>query len=125
MTAPTPAPELEAEAPESPLSDASIRDAIAAEFASRPQPRQITLGELYAQFSELVLSHVRGRRIVEFQTEANAVRVLELALMWALNNRNQGGPAMETGFPTSVIGEGDEPAGPEPHETIEALPDEA
>lgn len=106
------------------LSDEEIMRRIEAEIASRPAPRQITIGE---QFTELVglVGSVTGKltpRGVKV-SEQTATKILELTLFWALNTR--GGPAPS--ILPSEVGEGDEePEGgfPLPAEIVEAAPDQ-
>lgn len=123
--------ETQAETPaEGPtMSDDEIRAAIQAEFQSRQarQPRQVSIVELFQQGVALIASATgkdqtaRGPRV----SEQTAVRLYELTLMWALQNRNQGG-----GIP-SVIADNEietEPIGsdlPTAHEIIEAVEDDA
>lgn len=107
------------------LSDEEIMRRIQNEMASRPQPKGVTIGELFVQLSSLVASatgktYANGPRI----SEQSAVRVLELTLMWALNNR---GGASHDILPEEMGGSGEEPEyeAPDPSEVIEASADQS
>lgn len=128
----TPVVEAEAEEAQAEVqqpSDEEIMAAINAEIASRQAasaPRQVTIAELFEQGVALIASatgkNFRGG--VPRVTEQTAVRIYELTLMWALNNRGQGGT------PGILSNEeiGTEPIGddlPTPNEIIEAAPDAA
>lgn len=95
------------------LSDEAIRDAIAAEFASRPEPKKRTLSDLYTDGVMLVCGAM-GYPRARLKTEANAIRLYELTLMWALNNRDQTAPNI---LPEEIGGTS-EPDLPAAHETI-------
>jgi hypothetical protein len=91
----TPAASTEAPAQEI-VSDEDILARIQAEFANRPQPRQVTVSELFQQGIALVAS-ATGKTFrggIPRVTEQTAVRVYELTLMWALNTRGNPGPAI-------------------------------
>lgn len=121
MTAPVSDPVVE---DVSTLSDEEIMRRIEAEMASRPGPRQITIGE---QFTELVglVGSVTGKltpRGVKV-SEQTATKILELTLFWALNTR--GGPAPSI-LPSEVGESGEEPVDefPIPTEVVEAAVDQ-
>lgn len=107
------------------LSDEEIMARIQKEMASRPQPRSISIAELFQQMAALVASatgksYATGPRV----TEQSAVKLMELSLMWALNNR---GGASHDILPSEVGESGEEPEyeAPEPTEVIEAAADQS
>lgn len=126
----TPAPEAD-EAPQEPtgaltqqMTDEEIMAAIQAEQAKNAArssaPRQVSLQDLYFQITALVKTEARLPRAGKL-SEASAVKLLELSLMWALNTRNQPAPILteEPDFPVQEIGESSEADdGPTPNEEI-------
>lgn len=121
MTAPTSDPVVE---DVTLLSDEEIMRRIEAEMASRPAPRQITIGE---QFTELVglVGSVTGKltpRGVKV-SEQTATKILELTLFWALNTRGAPGPSI---LPEEMGEGGEEPVNefPLPTEVVEAAVDQ-
>jgi hypothetical protein len=72
------------------VPDDEILRRIQAEMANRPAPRKVTIQELFEQGVALVASatgkNYRGG--IPRVSEATAVKVYELSMMWALNNRD-------------------------------------
>jgi hypothetical protein len=102
------------------MSDQEIWDAIEAEKAARaasypPAPRQVSLQDLYFQITALVKAEARLPRAGKL-SEQSAVKLLEMALMWALNTRNAPAPVLND-IPTEEIG-GSGEEGPTPDEAI-------
>lgn len=110
-----------------PVSPADMVEALQNEFAKREQPKRITISELFNQNVALVAAATGktfGRNQPPRVSETSAVRILELSLMWALNNR--------TGQPSHDILPEDEGEAEEgvvlpvnPDETIEAADDQS
>lgn len=77
-------------------TDEEIRAAIAAEFARRPAApqRQISFQQLFEEGVALVAS-ATGRRLRTNEvrvSEATALKLFELSMMWVLNHRGQATP---------------------------------
>lgn len=91
------------------MSDEDIMAAIQAQTAANRAaaaaagPRPISLQDLYFQMTALVKTEARlpGRGKL---TEQSAVKLLELALMWALNTRNNPTGVLNDEIPTEEIG---------------------
>jgi len=74
------------------MTDEEIMAAIQADMASRPappEPRKVTIRELFQQGVALVASSTgkQFRNGVPTVSENTALKLYELTLMWALNNR--------------------------------------
>ena len=105
------------------ISDTELLARIQSEFANRPPapPRRITIAEMYQQAAALICSAM-GYRTTRLKSETTAVRIYELTLMWALNNKGTE-PSHDILDPEEIgdTSEGaDEAPAPEPNETIEA-----
>jgi len=112
--------EAPAEAPaQEKLSDTEIMERIKAEWAKRPAPAKVSISDIFDQSVALV-AHATGRRSVlgPRVSEQTAVKLYELALMWALNNRDR----TDTGsiIPTQELsgGPGEAREAPEPNEAL-------
>lgn len=70
-------------------SQADMLARIQGEFANRPASPRVTLQELYDQLIALVASATgkRYRNGIPQLSENSAVKLMELTMMWALNNR--------------------------------------
>ena len=97
------ATEPEATEPSDEEVQAAIAEAIAenqAKYAAAN--RQISVTDLYDEFTQLILAKVKGTRYAEFRTEQSAIKVFELTLFWAMNNRQQPAPVPQ--IPTVEVG---------------------
>lgn len=91
----TRAPEAPVEETEpAPVTDAEIMAAVNAEMArtqaAYSEPKRVTVSELFQQAVALVASATGKsfRNGVPIVSETSAVKLYELTLMWALNNRS-------------------------------------
>lgn len=96
------------------MTDEEIMAAIQAETAKNASrltppeaPKQVSLQDLYFQITALVKAEARLPRAGKL-SEASAVKLLELSLMWALNTRNAPAPVLND-IPTQEIGGSGEP----------------
>lgn len=109
-----------------PLSPPDMVEALKAEFAKR-EPQRITISELFNQNVALVAAATGktfGRNAPPRVSEGSAVRILELSLMWALNNRGPA-PSHDILPPEEGDESGEEVALPPADETIEASDDQS
>ncbi len=128
----TPTPEAVADATseetteQEQVSKAELLARIQNEFANRPsEPKRVTIADLYQQAVALIASSM-GYRTTKLRSETTAVRIYELTLMWALNNRDRV-PSHDI-LPDEMGSNAGEPEvpedeGPDPDETIEAAPE--
>jgi hypothetical protein len=99
------------------------------EFSARraaQAPRSVSVMDLYHQFVSLVAGSL-GYRDAKIKSETNAIKLMEITLFWALNNRNQQNQSEV--IPQSEISgesgeEGEEEELPTPDEVIEASLDQ-
>lgn len=119
-----------ADSPIEKLDDEELLRRIQAEMQSRPasEPKRVTISEMFSQCVALVASATgkTNARSYPRVTEQSAVRILELTLMWALNNRS--GPSHDILPSESDAEESETPEAPEaptPNETITASDDQS